>query len=237
MKRKNIGIGIFLILAAVLLVFRKLEIGPQISLFSIFLSLCWCWILIGGIRQRSFFKIVFALSFLYMIYDEPLGIAHEALTPWTILGAAFLCSMGLSMIFSRNKNRKWENSFRTDRAVYGSGNMQYEGENICCENNFGETNRYINSNNFCTASLENNFGQMNVYFDNAVIRGASASIDLETNFGEMKLFIPKEWRVEKSISRAFGVMQESGKPYEGDRTAVCYIRGSVNFGALIIYYI
>ena len=76
---------------------------------------------------------------------------------------------------------------------------QCSGEHIRCENNFGSAIRYINSRHFCDAQLENNFGSMSVYFDNAIIAGEAASVEVENNFGETNLYIPKEWKVQNEL--------------------------------------
>lgn len=81
---------------------------------------------------------------------------------------------------------------------------QCSGEHIRCENNFGSAIRYINSEHFCDAQLENNFGSMSVYFDNAIIAGEAASVEVENNFGETNLYIPKEWKVQNELKRSFG---------------------------------
>ena len=60
---------------------------------------------------------------------------------------------------------------------------QCSGEHIRCENNFGSAIRYINSEHFCDAQLENNFGSMSVYFDNAIIAGEAASVEVEITLG------------------------------------------------------
>lgn len=55
--------------------------------------------LFNGIRNVNFWEILFSIAFICIIYDDWLGIT--ALTPWTVLGAALLGSIGLSLIFKK----------------------------------------------------------------------------------------------------------------------------------------
>lgn len=100
--RKNSGKilwGLFFILAAVYVVVSKLWIMPEVSVFSILLTVFFIWLFLNGIRNVNFWEILFSVAFICIIYDDQLGIT--ALTPWTVLGAALLGSIGLSLIFKK----------------------------------------------------------------------------------------------------------------------------------------
>ena len=100
--RKNSGKilwGLFFILAAVYVVVSKLWIMPEISVFSVLLTVFFIWLFLNGIRNVNFWEILFSIAFICIIYDDQLGIT--ALTPWTVLGAALLGSIGLSLIFKK----------------------------------------------------------------------------------------------------------------------------------------
>ena len=89
--RKNSGKilwGLFFILAAVYVVVSKLWIMPEISVFSVLLTVFFIWLFLNGIRNVNFWEILFSIAFICIIYDDWLGIT--ALTPWTVLGAALL---------------------------------------------------------------------------------------------------------------------------------------------------
>lgn len=233
MKTRKVFWGVFFILAAVYVIVSKLSILPDIGVFRILLTVGSIWILLEGIRYLNFYGILFPIAFICIIYDKQLGIT--ALTPWTVLGAALLGSIGLSILF-RSRKKNWKTGFDWDGRFGAAATEQYHGDHVKCENNFGSAIRYINSDNFCNAELENNFGSLTVYFDNAVIQSPSAYVSVECNFGETNLYIPKEWKVENCMERAFGSVSEKGKPL-GSSNTVLYIRGSANFGAIHIYYV
>ena len=105
--RKNSGKilwGLFFILAAVYVVVSKLWIMPEISVFSVLLTVFFIWLFLNGIRNVNFWEILFSIAFICIIYDDWLGIT--ALTPWTVLGAALLGSIGLSLIFKKKSGHK-----------------------------------------------------------------------------------------------------------------------------------
>ena len=87
-KTGNIFWGLFLVLAAVFLVVSQLGLLKDIGVFSILFAVFWVAILIEGLIRGSFGKILFSLAFLFIIFDEPLGI--EAVNSWTVLAAALL---------------------------------------------------------------------------------------------------------------------------------------------------
>lgn len=235
MKRRKIFWGIFFILAAVFVIVSRIWVLPEVSVFSILMTIFLIWVLAEGIRHINFYEILFSIALIAIIYDDQLGITE--LTPWTVLVAALLGSIGLSMIFREkrsnwNKRVDWEGS----GGYSGASSEQCSGEQIRCENNFGSAIRYINSDNFRNAQLENNFGTMSIYFDNAVIQDGSAYVNVENNFGETNLYIPKEWKVQNTLDRSFGHISEKGRPV-GSSNTVLYINGSANFGAINIYYV
>ncbi len=151
-KSGKIFWGIFFLLAAVYVIVSQLGILPKVSVFTVIFTVFCIWLLVNGIRNISFWQILFSIAIVCILYAEPLGIT--ALTPWPVLGAAALGSIGLSMIFPKKKKRIWKHA---NINVGGSSTGEYNGERVECENSFGESIKYINSENFCYANLDNSF--------------------------------------------------------------------------------
>ena len=230
-KGKNLFWGLFFILIAVYVVVSKLGVLPDVGVFKIFLTVAMIGLMIEGIRYLNFYEILFPAAVIGILYDEALGITE--LTPWTLLAAALFGSIGLSMIF-RSRKRSW-NKPETG-AYFSDTSEQCSGNQIRIENNFGSAIRYINSDNFKSARVENNFGTLTVYFDNAIIQDGMASVEADNSFGEMKLYIPKEWRVEMNLERSFGSVRESGS-WIGSSNQTLVINGECSFGSATIYYV
>lgn len=233
MKKSKIFWGLFFILAAVYVVISKFGILPDVGVFNIMFTVFLIWMLIEGIRRISFYEILFSIAFFCIVYKESLPISR--LSSWTILVAALFGSIGLSMLFGDlGKKRRVEEMERMGFA--GSGGAQCMGEQLRIENSFGAAIRYINSDNFKNAQIENNFGTLAVYFDNAMIQDGSAAINVENNFGETNLYIPKEWQISNDLEHAFGAINQSGT-YVGSSSTVLYMNGSANFGVINIHYV
>lgn len=205
--------GLLFVFAAVYMVVGKIWSLPDISIFSLALTVLFVSILVKGLRHVNFWEILFPIAFLCIIYDDFLGIT--ALTPWTVLGAAFFGSIGLSMIF-RPKNGTHVEMFHNN--IDANGNVtseQFTGERI---------------------RFENNFGSMSIYFDNAMIQAPEAVVNVTNHFGETKLFIPKEWSIVNNIDHSFGNVKMRGR-YEGTSTCMLVLNGEANFGEIEINFI
>ena len=109
MKSSKIFWGIFFILAAIYVVISKFGILPDVGVFSIILTVFLIWMLLEGIRNVNFYGILFSIAGFCIVYDDQLGITE--LTPWTVLGAALLGSIGLSMILVDSEEKKASRSF------------------------------------------------------------------------------------------------------------------------------
>ena len=115
--------GVFLVLAAVFLIVSQMGLVEGVGVLSILFAIFWAAQLIAGIVKLSFGRILFSLAFLAIIFDEQLGI--EAITPWTVLGAALLGTIGLNMIF-RKKRKKY---YHYESNWYGASQESgYQGE-------------------------------------------------------------------------------------------------------------
>lgn len=238
MQSKKIFWGLFFILAAVYVVVSQLGMLPDIGVFRIILTVIMLSITVEGIRHVNFYEILIPLAFIAIFYDDILGITK--LTPWTVLVAAVFASIGLSMLFRRKRKgsdgRGIAMEYTQQKGNAGVGSGQCGGERIRFENNFGSAIRYINSDDFREAHIENNFGSLSVYFDNAMVQGGEAYVNVENNFGETNLYIPKEWHVTNDLEHAFGAVNNKGKCM-GSSATVLYLKGSANFGVINIYYI
>lgn len=109
MKKKNIAWGLFFIfLAAVYLVISSTGMELGVGLPGIFMTVLFVWLFVEGIKDVNFYSIVFAIAFICILYRKPLGLEKLGLTSWTILGAALLLSIGLSMIFKDVRRKNWK---------------------------------------------------------------------------------------------------------------------------------
>lgn len=240
MKRdKNIFWGLLFLLGAVALIIGKMGYLQGIGFWSILFSIGLLGILLDNLFRRSWGGILFSLAFLAIVNSSILGI--EKLTPWTVLGAAFLGTIGLNIIFPPKK--KWNKARRyieeTKGIVegdYSESDMEDGSKKIHYEVCFGSTVKYLKCDCLKNAHFENVFGSLGVYFMDTMLKDHTACIDVEVVFGTTELYIPAEWSVECNASTVFGKMEENGHS-NSNGVNVLTINGEVCFGKIKINYI
>lgn len=235
-KHRNLLWGLLLIFLAVYLVTGKLGIIKSVgllagaSLFDIILGILFLVLVINGIARLSYEQIFFSLAFLGIIFDKQLHI--EEITPWTILLAALLVSIAMNMIFPKSKR-----NYKETKHTFFTSHGNLEGEKLFFKNAFGESTKYIKSDNFLYGDFSTSFGELNIYLTDAIIQENSATIDISVKFGQMTLFIPKYWRVDCRVSKTFGDIDIRKNLGEDLSAKILILQGDVSFGELEIIYI
>ena len=99
---------------------------------------------------------------------------------------------------------------------------------------FGSATKYVRTPNLSKADLSSSFGQMSVFFDGAQVPSGKVYINCQVSFGELDLYIPRDWKVENRVSVALGDCDDKTGYTEitGENQVVCVIDGSVSFGEL-----
>ncbi len=225
--------GVFFVLAAVFVVVSKLGFMEEIGVFSILCAVFLVAIIVKSTIKLHFSGIFFPLAFLAIIFDEQLAI--EQLTPWTVLLAALLLTIGCSTLFGKRRWRRYIHR-GNNYDVKGDEVWNNDGSVVHCEKSFGDSINYVNADNFERADVEISFGAMKLYFDNAVIQKERAYIDVDVNFGSLELYIPKEWKVEINCDSSFGSVNEKNAS-RSTGTPEVIISGDVSFGSLAIIYV
>ncbi len=226
--------GVTFILTAVFLIVGKLGYLEDLSIFSMIFTVFLGAIVVKSIYPVNFAGILFPLAFLGIIYDKQLGI--ENLTPWTVLAVAALGSIGLSMVFYNKK------MFHPHHHVFGVEPYDFEVIDVEDENHvrqstsFGESSKYINSEDFKQADLECSFGAMKVYFDHAQVQDSQVLVRVHVSFAGMELYVPKEWAIDNQVRASFGAVEEKNN-HVANETVKMVLVGDVSFGAIEITYI
>lgn len=225
--------GFCFLAGAVALILSKLDYLPSLALVQILLTIFFVWTLIKGLVHVNFGEILFSLAFLACLYDKILGITE--LTPWTVLAAALLGTIGLSLLFPRKRSWHVHSQPQRDPEVIDVPDDQV----IQYENSFGASIKYINSDNFQAAQLKTSFGEMKAYFDNAIIQQGNAQVTLKVSFGNMVLYVPKTWQVIDNTAVSFGDVdiKNSELCQHQPGGPILYLTGEVSFGSAVIFYI
>ncbi len=230
MKKKEVYWGLLLILAAVLIIINQMGFFTGISMFEIVATVILGAIIVESALHVNFWGILFPAAFICILYADRWNITE--FTPWPALLTATLLSIGLSLLFRRPQGIcfHWQNSFNSKVINEKDGNA------IDCSVSFGDSIKYVNTDNFEKANISCSFGEIKVYFDHAQIPSGKAEICVNVSFGEAVLFLPRTWRVTNNIHVFLGDTSNDNRFSEADAPEVM-IYGNVNLGDVKIIYI
>lgn len=233
MKRERIFWGVVLIFGSIALIVKKLGYLGHINIFSIVLTIFLICIMIKSIFKRNFSGILFPIAFICIIFDDKLGIT--AITPWTVLIAAALGSLGLSMIFHNKPNKYFNNHHYWISKKSSITYEEYENS-IKLNTSFGASTKNINNLNFERIDINCSFGSMEIYFDNAILKDGRGTIMVDTSFSSVELYIPKSWTVENKVNTFFGGLNEKNRNV-GTSENILTIIGNISFAVVDIIYV
>lgn len=243
MRKRKLLWGLAFLLAAALLVAGNFT---ELPVSDILIMLAMMIFFIEGIIRRNFALVLFPLAVVLIVNSERLGMSQ--ISPWSILAAALLGSIGLGVLFP-HRHKHWTNrkSFfgnysgtgRRDSAQSGKQEETVQdgsGREVYLRNAFGDTAKYFTGEMPEHAYLENQFGSMSVYFDNVVMKEHTASVHVKSYYGKMVLYIPAVWKVIIRGDVAFGAIREQGQ-CNPDGVDILELKAEAPFGDIEIRYI
>ena len=257
MRFKNAFWGFFFVFAAVLVIVHQLGYLNGIDFFSLVLMVLLAPIVIKSIVRLNFYGILLPLAMFIAIFRVPLGIF---ITPGSILFAAVLLSVGLSLMFHRRNfwgfyyNGNCRNG-RCHEAHYEGTQCNYEDARNNDENfslrvesldenevefaeSFGSSSKYINSQSLQKANFSCSFGALKIYFDNAKLHPDGAVVCFDCKFSGVEMYVPREWHVKISVSATLGGVSEKNRPKaQSAEVPELTLEGNVSFGGIEIIYV
>ncbi|MCQ2537920.1 MAG: hypothetical protein MJ124_05935 [Lachnospiraceae bacterium] len=245
------GVMFLLLVAGIIISALGLFQFPSLSVPAIIFTIIAVLMLIEGITSRNFFAIFMPAAILAICWRPVLGIPTQ-FNNWLIILCGVLLSFAFSLLFPGfKKSHKFnvnvngtnytvgKDGWKTEDGTEGSfKNNEYVTTSP--ENNaevtFGAQVKYYKSQEFQNANLEANFGNIKAYFTDAKMRDTSAHINVDCNFGNVELFIPKEWQVSIENDGAFSGCNQTGE-VQWDGIHTLYLDVDVNFGSLTIHHV
>lgn len=150
-----------------------------------------------------------------------------------------ILTIGFNFLFPhKHRSHKDQDDPHARRSDYTKYQKVTEEEGdgfVECSNSFGETTKYVNMSDLKRGHFQNSFGEMKVYLDQAHMAGDSVTIEVSNSFGQLTLFIPKEWNVVQKVSVFAASVDE--KRCGDSNGPICYLKGSVSFGEIEIVYV
>jgi len=233
--------GAVFILAAVLMLFNKLDIFSGFSSWKLVASLLLVLWLADGVRKKEWGNILFPIAFLCIVFRDLPGF--DKITPWPVIGAAILGSLGMNMI-TGSKKGDFKNSadyIEYKESAYGDGPRQAtdseggQDNTFMFSTSFSSGVKYVSADDFVKANINCSFGEVKVYFDDAFIRCEEAVINLNVKFGSVQLYFPKDWYVENHAVAVFGGIEEKNRSITTGNPKVRLV-GDVAFGDVSVTY-
>lgn len=231
MNKKNIYWGLFLLLGAAAIIIGQLGIFAEVSVLKMVFAVLLTGIAISGLVHLEFFGVLFPVSIILILFDQELNITN--LTPWPILATALLGSIGLSLIFHKNKYYKWSHEEYGQEIVIDD----VDTSDVSCYSHMGSTVKYVNTEEFEKGIIDCSFGAATVYFDNAKMKNDSAVLKLNCSFGGVELYLPRDWQVEQRINVFLGGVDEKSRRNQVNEGPKLIITGQVKFAGVDIYYV
>ena len=215
-KLREIFWGIAFVAVAIFLVVNQLHLFAfHLKISMIIWTIIFGAALIESLADRSLFGTTFSIAFLLIVYAEPLHITK--IVPWTVLIAAFLIYLGLSLIFKRSwfpktvyfnqkKRQDFKNNHsRADNNVFSSGTGKVDGEDIVINQRLSSVSRYVHSQNLRSITINSSLGEVEVYLDQAKAAGDVVTVDINGTMGEIEIYVPTSWKVNSdNLNLALG---------------------------------
>ncbi len=222
--------GLFFIAMAGLLVLGQVMELP--STISIVLTLLVGAILIEGVLGKNLFVSVISMAIIVIINKDFLNITD--ISSFSIMAAALLLVIGLSIIFKGEKNVIF---FKGSKCCsFDESDVGYEASDVIDVNvSFGSSIKYVTSEDFKKAMIRTSFAELQVYFDDANIVGDTAEVELDVSFAGVSLYFPKTWKIDNRVDTSFGSIEEKGR--KGDPLKTIVLKGKVSLAGVEIKYV
>lgn len=192
--------------------------------------------LAGLFPRFSFISLGCFLFGVYFLADElnilPFQISGSIVFP------AILVLFGISLLADALRKPKKPKC----RIVHNGNSAKHkshcaaEGEHFECSTSFGEDSQYITLPRLRSGSASVSFGELTVDLSGCEEIAAGCTIDASCSFGELKLLVPRQYRVEHSKRTAFASIDVQGQSDPNAQQTI-YVEANVSFGEISIRYI
>lgn len=230
-KKDNVFWGVLFILAAVYIIINNFGFAPDVNVVKLVVAILCVVVFFKSLYHRvEFGGMLFSLAILAILFDDELGIS--AITPWPVLVAALLGSIGLSMIFGnhpRTHRRKGD-------MHSGMNESSVSGDQIVINGIFNGYKKNISSDHFTKADVSCKFCGMEISFDDVMIQDGSAVVNLELYFSGVEIYIPYSWKIVNNTDCVFGGFDEH-RAGNGEEGPTLVFEGNVRFSGVDIYRI
>jgi hypothetical protein len=173
----------------------------------------------------------------YFLIDN-LGVIEISLDKSLIFPALILI-FGLSLLIDalrKPKRGRFHIHKKGDISHKTKGHFTQEGDGFECDLSFGEVTHRITLPRLAEGEASVSFGEMTLDLRDCGEIADGCQIDVSVRFAEMRLLVPRCYRVECDNGTSFGDISTHGHP-DSDARSVIRLTGGVSFGELEIHYV
>ncbi len=234
-RRGSLGMAVLVLLVGGLLLAGQI-LNWNISFWGILWpSALLVFGLFGMLPKPSFFRLGCLFFGAYFLLDT-LNVLPEVLDR-SLVFPLILVIFGLSLLADalRKPGKARFRFFHNGKDAHKSS-CDVNGETFHCSTSFGENYRVIQLPRLSAGTAELSFGELTVDLTGCREIAEGCRIDLNCSFGELKLLVPRAYRVEPVSSTAFASLELKGCP-DPDAAATVYVECNASFGEIEIKYV
>jgi len=245
-RRWAVGWGLFLLLAAALVLANQFGDFIELGIWSIVVAALAVAFLVQSLIDLSFSTLPIPIAALYYVLQKPLLHPQFGLPLvdfWPLVLVTALATAGLFVLLPKRIFRRIKNNVEI---VYTDNNGVTETRSIDDktkieesggDNNprisvqFGSLSRYLHADSLESLELDCSFGSLEVYLDNVHLSPNGAEVFIDCKFGSIELYVPSEWRVIDNLSTSLGNAEVKSRRGDQDENApTLKINGNVSLG-------
>ena len=231
MKTGKLFWGFVAIGAAVLILLRIFGIGEEYEIFRLVGSLLLLAVAVASIAKFHFFLFFIPLALVVYLWRVPLGIASTSV--WLLLAAAVLLGVGLGLLLHKKPHVHIEGHHHEKFAE--TSEVLNDDEIVNIDSSLGEHIKYIHADNLRRVNIKSNLASTKVYFDECKVGSEGCIINIDVNFSELVLNVPRTWVLENKVNVFAGAVTNL-QPAKSGELPTAQVTGSLNFGELKINY-
>ena len=234
--------AIFFLACAALLVASKMGVvSVKIGFWLFAGTVIFASSLLYSLLKLNITGAIFSIAFLLILYADPLGIAR--LSPWTILIAATLISVGLNLLFGKKIHpnisiTRVADLSSKDKVLDGNFSTSSQndaGSHVRIDQTMSDTSRYVHSKDLETIELNSKLSDVYLYLDDAEAAGEQVFLDLNVTMSDVVIYLPRSWRVSNTLSPLLSEVDVKGASEGSGPTLI--VRGQVSLSEVAIKYV
>ncbi len=234
MKKNNIFWGIIFLLSAVLIIANQVGAFSEIGIFTIVASILLIAIFIQSLFSLNFFGAFLSVVVGYIIFSGPLNLPY--ISPYILFLSAVLLSIGFSIIF---KGRKIKNyNCCNNNTQFINTTEEIEDNFPQAKVSFSSAEKHLYSEGLVKGNFSVSFGEMHLFFDNVKLSSDKAEIFVNCNFGSLKIYVPNNYKIIENVNvNLDSIKNNISASAVNDSSPNLTISGNVSLGEIEINYI